>query len=102
VKSGCIRRAKSGNVWSEKNEPIAVTGMSTAHRLATIIKRVVDSARRGSIRCEEPTVDQTPEVEDTTDSVRISTLVDATGRGIPLVPCGLLRFFEGRVEFHIS
>src|SRR5260221_7407639 len=83
----------------QRGKPLLPQAEESAHRLAAIIEYVVNPASSGSIRCEESTVDQSPEVEAITvpDNVRISTNVDAAPRG-----CGLLRFVERWVEFQIS
>lgn len=74
----------------------------SAHSHAAVIPSVIDPAGSGSVLIEEPSVDQTPEGEDTTDNIRNPTNIDAGRRAIPLVPCGLLGFVEGRVGYQIS
>jgi len=73
-----------------------------AYRLATLIESVVDPLGHSPVLSEEPTIDQAPEVEHATDNIWIATRIDAARRGIPLVPCGLLRFVERRGELEIS
>lgn len=76
--------------------------MYNAHRLAAVIECVVDPAGNGPVLCEESTLDQTPEVENATDGVRVPTDIDAACRRIPHVPCGLQGFVERCVHFDIS
>jgi len=101
LRSGIVYERLSRN-GRQRGKPLLPQAEQSAHRLAAIIEYAVNPAGSGSIRCEESTVDQPPEVEVTTDNVRISTNVDAARRAIPLIPCGLLRFVERWVEFQIS
>jgi hypothetical protein len=72
-----------------------------AHSLAAVIENVVDPACSISIRREESTIDQSPEVEEAADNVRGSTLVDTARGGIPFIARGLSRFVVRCVEYDV-
>jgi len=68
-------------------------------RLATRIENMVYPLGRSSVRIEELGLYQAPEIEDTTDTGGLATLINIACCGVPLVSRGLLGFVEGWVQF---
>ena len=71
-------------------------------RLTALIKYVVDTIRRLTVRGEETTINQTPEIEHATDEVLISTCISAACGGIPFVSRGLQSLVEGHVGMDLA
>lgn len=63
--------------------------------MATLIKAVVNTGSSGAIGKQEPSIDQSPEVEITAGSVLNTALIN-TSSIIPSITNGLLCFVEGR------
>jgi hypothetical protein len=71
-------------------------------RLTASIKYVVDTLGRSTVRGEESTIDQTPEIEHATDDVWISTHINAACGRVPFVSRGLQRLAEGHVGMDLA
>ena len=71
-------------------------------RLTALIKQVVDTIGRGTVRGEETTIDQTPEIKHATNDVWISTHINAACGSVPFVSRGLLSLVEGHVGMDLA
>ena len=71
-------------------------------RLTALIKYVVDTLGRSTIRGEETTINQTPKIEQATDDVWISTHINAACGRVPFVSRGLQSLVEGHVGMDLA
>ena len=71
-------------------------------RLTAVIKHEVDTLGRFTVRGEETTINQAPEIEYATDDVWISTLINAACGSVPFVSRGLQSLVEGHIGMDIS
>ena len=71
-------------------------------RLTALIKYVVDTFGRSTIRGEETTIHQTPEFERATDDVWISTHINAACGRVPFVSRGLQSLVKGHVGMNFA
>lgn len=71
-------------------------------RLTAWIEYVVDPIGHGTVGIEETTINQTPEIEHTTDDVWISTHINAARGRIPFVSRGLQSLVEGHIGMDLA
>lgn len=71
-------------------------------RLTACIKYVVDAIGHGTVRFEETTINQTPEIEHATDDVWISTHINPACGGVPFVSRGLQSLVEGHIGMDLA
>jgi hypothetical protein len=72
------------------------------NRLTAFIEYVVDTIGRSTVRGEETTINQTPEIEIATDDIWISTNINAGCGRVPFVSRGLLSLVEGHVGMDLT
>src|SRR5258707_5082032 len=70
-------------------------------RLAAFIKNVVDAFGHSTVRIEETTINQTPEMEHAIDDIWISTRINAA-YDVPFISRGLQSFIVRHVRMDLA